>query len=460
MLSQAKRFSRKSVALIAALTAASGIFVVIYTFAAGAPLAFEAENAALTGPAAVVAQTGASGTGVVKFGSGASDPLSSLITTAAPAGSGSLSPLLSLNSHYTNYPAGLDAAKAAGFGWIRKDINWSDVEKTKGVYDFSAYDNMLAQLTARGLKPLWILVYGNTLYTQNSMSVRTAAERTAFGNFAEAAARHFAGNGVRYEVYNEPDGSTMWLPEPNASEFAALAQSTLPRIRTGDPRAKVTTGGLGMFDRPYFPPMLAAGAATGYDAVAVHTYWMPGDPETVFGELAWWRSVKAQYGVTAEDWMTEFGYGITGDWGGGEMNGDATKYAAWTARLILSDWAAGFKFINLYDTDDRGQGLLNTANKKGLDAITTLSSVAKDRTFTGYTIPTNNSTQLNALRLEGPADFTYALWMRSGSQTVQLPAGATAIDMLGAPVTLAVSGSQLSLTLSAAQGPVYVKLLK
>lgn len=426
---------------------------------------FEPENGTTTGNTIIISDPNASGGKYTVLGTTptptqdttpVNDPFINMVTSPAPAGSGNLAAILGLNSHYTNNDAGLDKAKAAGFSWIRKDLTWGDIEKTKGVYDFSAYDYLMNSLTARGMKPLFILDYGNNLYTQNYMSVRTDAERTAFGNFAEAAARHFAGRGVRWEIWNEPDGTTFWLPTPNANEYAALAKSVLPRVRAGDPAGLITTGGLGMFDRDFFPPMLAAGAANGYDAVAVHTYWMPGGPEEVFNQLTWWQSVKNQYGVGAlPDWMTEFGYDINGDMGGGNIGGDQTKYAAWTTRLILSDWAAGFKLIIVYDTDFNGQGLLNAPNQLGYQAVSTLSQIAQGRTFTNFIVPGDN-TQLNALRMVGPSDVTYVFWMRSGSKTVQIPQGATVKDMLGKSIT--PSGGQLTLT--ATQGPVYVAIPK
>lgn len=89
----------------------------------------------------------------------------------------------------------------------------------------------------------------------------------------------------------------------------------------------------------------------------------------------------------------------------------------------------------------------------------TLSTAAKGRNFTSFIIPTDK-TLLNALRLEGPYDLVEVLWMRSGQKTVQVPQGTTALDMLGKPLTITPSGTQLSLVVDAAAGPVYVTLPK
>lgn len=378
--------------------------------------------------------------------------LTAATTTILPPGGPTLSSILGITSHYTNYPSAFDLVRDAGFKWIRKDILWDEVETTRGVYSWAAYDVFASSLASRGLKPLWLLCYNNTLYTSNWLNgPATAANRTAFGNYAEAAAAHFGGDGALFEVWNEPDGATFWLPTPNASQYAALAQSTLPRVRAGNPTARVITGGLGMFDYPYLETMLSEGGANGYDGLSVHTYWMDtdpmGDPEVVFDRLPQWESIKSQYGIgSMSNWMTEFGYRVYRDTGG-----NTTVYAAKMARMLLSFWAADFKLIIVYDMDDGEQGLLNPPNSQGYQAIKTLTTVSGTRTIASFTIPSNN-TLLNSLRMQGPNNVVDALWRRTGQQTVSVPAGSTAIDMLGNPLTI----SSNTLTVYASAGPVYV----
>lgn len=49
-----------------------------------------------------------------------------------------------VNIHFTGTPTrDLDGLKQGGFGWIRMDFVWSEVEKVKGQYDFSAYDTLV-----------------------------------------------------------------------------------------------------------------------------------------------------------------------------------------------------------------------------------------------------------------------------------------------------------------------------
>lgn len=373
-------------------------------------------------------------------------------STPLPPGGSTLSSILGITSHYTNYPSAFDLVRDAGIKWIRKDISWDEVERTRGVYDFSAYDVFASSIASRGLKPLWLLCYNNTLYTSNWLNgPATAANRTAFGNYAEASAAHFGGDGALFEVWNEPDGATFWLPTPNASQYAALAQSTLPRVRAGNPTARVLTGGIWIGAQDYLRSMLSAGATNGYDGISVHPYWLGGDPmgdpELVFDYLQTWQSIKNQYSIgSLPNWDTEFGYRVSTDTGGNQ-----TTYAAKMARMLLSFWAADFKIIIIYDMDDGEFGLLNAPNSQGYQAVKTLTTVSGTRTIASFNIPSNN-TLLNSLRMQGPNNVVDALWLRTGQQTVAVPAGSTAIDMLGNPKT--ISGNTVSI--SAAAGPVYV----
>jgi hypothetical protein len=94
------------------------------------------------------------------------------------------------------------------------------VERGGGAYRFQPYDALMNGLEARGMGALLILDYGHP--DHGGKVPRTADDIAAFGRFAEAAARHFKGRDVRYEIWNEPDIVQFWPPKPNAQAYAAL----------------------------------------------------------------------------------------------------------------------------------------------------------------------------------------------------------------------------------------------
>ena len=70
------------------------------------------------------------------------------------------------NIHWTSPPGGAAevAMLAKAFRVARMDLTWAAVEKHPGVYDFAAYDGLMATLQTHGVRPYLILDYGNPLY--------------------------------------------------------------------------------------------------------------------------------------------------------------------------------------------------------------------------------------------------------------------------------------------------------
>ncbi len=70
-----------------------------------------------------------------------------------------------VNIHFTDpAPGEMVRFAEAGFALARIDLAWDAVERRRGVYDFGAYDRLVAHLAKAGTRPLFILDYGNPLY--------------------------------------------------------------------------------------------------------------------------------------------------------------------------------------------------------------------------------------------------------------------------------------------------------
>ncbi len=150
-----------------------------------------------------------------------------------------------MNVHRFRGNAAFDSARDAGFRFARADLLWERVERG-GTYRFQAYDGLMNALEARGMGALLILDYGHP--DHGGKVPRTAEDIAAFGRFAEAAAKHFKGRDVRYEIWNEPDIAQFWSPKPNAQEYATLLREAVSAIRRADPAAKIVSGGVSRLD--------------------------------------------------------------------------------------------------------------------------------------------------------------------------------------------------------------------
>ena len=61
-----------------------------------------------------------------------------------------------------------------------------------------------------GLTVIVTLFSSNSLYEEPRGGVQTDAARKGFAAFAVAAAKHFSGQDVMFEIWNEPNVRTFW----------------------------------------------------------------------------------------------------------------------------------------------------------------------------------------------------------------------------------------------------------
>jgi hypothetical protein len=262
-----------------------------------------------------------------------------------------------VNIHFTDpQPGEIKMIADAGFRWVRMDLKWDATERERGRYDFNAYDRLMTAIEPLGLRALFILDYGNPLYSDGAP--RTEEARNAFAMWAVAAAQHFANRGVMWELYNEPNNAMFWHPT-NVSEYASLAIVVGKAFRESVPNEKLMGPAVGEMDFSFLDSCFKAGALDAWFAVSVHPY-LRGDPENVAGEYAKLRELIASYktpGGSDEEKQTGGNIPIiSGEWGYSaawrRMNEE--KQAMMLARQFLTNAANGIPLSIWYDWRDDG----------------------------------------------------------------------------------------------------------
>jgi len=315
-----------------------------------------------------------------------------------------------------------------------------------------------------------ILDHFDSIYPDASSSDFETTTVPAFANLAKAAAAHFTGKHVTYEIWNEPNTTRFWPPTPSATQYAALCKAAIAGLHRGDAAAKVTTAGIAEFDYSFLRSYLGAGGGVGANAIGIHPY-RQGGAETVGRDLLWMRKIVSDsLSATTPVWDTEWGY--SSSWYGGGHDGAARRVqAVFAARELLSAWSLGFPLVVYYDLRDDGTdatdfednfGLLDSAyaDKPSMTAVRTLSAVARGRSLAGFVAL--EPTSLHAMRLDATADVVFAVWSEMpGSEVPLVVTGATqVIDVLGAPVSLTRTGAESWLMVREEDGPVYVTFAK
>ena len=126
-------------------------------------------------------------------------------------------------------PQQVALAYATGARLLRIDLVWSVTEPTPGVYDFSTYDTWIPLLLKTGFRVLLILDYTHSAYNGGG-SPSTPEGVAAFAAWAGAAAGHYAGKGIIWEIYNEP--LNFWAA-PNGTNPQPVPGNTPPALGSG-----------------------------------------------------------------------------------------------------------------------------------------------------------------------------------------------------------------------------------
>lgn len=220
---------------------------------------------------------------------------------------------LGVNIHFTDPRQGeIEQIAAAGFKWVQMDFAWGGIETegAKGQYNFSAYDGLMSRLKPYGIRPIFILDYGNDLYEKGSPT--TPEARAAFARFAAAAVTHFKGQGILWEMWNEPNGG-FWLPRANVEQYIALALETGKAIKAAQPTELYIGPATAGMDFTFLERCFQAGLLRYWDAVSFHPY-RNSAPETAIPDFERVKSLIAQYGPRDKHIPI-----LSGEWGYSEL---------------------------------------------------------------------------------------------------------------------------------------------
>ncbi|MDR3450391.1 MAG: cellulase family glycosylhydrolase [Alphaproteobacteria bacterium] len=361
-----------------------------------------------------------------------------------------------VNIHFLDkdLDANMAYLKKAGFGWVRQDMFWETVERIQGDYDFSAYDRLAAAAQAANIRVLFILDYSNPLY-DHDQSPASPEARAAFADFAAAAADHFAGQNVAWEIYNEPNWG-FWRPEANVDQYIALANAATFAIRKADPAALVMGPALAGPTRDaklvpaaldFLDKVLHSRAAHQWNAITIHPYRGNDAPESIEPQLATIRRMMQSDGIDPARIPL-----IAGEWGYSTwLRGvDEETQAAYVVRALLEGTAARMPFTIWYDWQDDGpnifdrefkfgllrQGSLADAEAEDIEkpaflAIQELAGLLRGYRFDSVIARDDHHV---FLAFKGKADRAYVLWTAEGEHTldITLPPGKwTATRLLG-----------------------------
>ena len=394
---------------------------------------------------------------------------------------------LGVNIHFSRGNENdLDLIAAAGIKFIRMDLFWSDTEQKKGVYNWAAYDELTANLENRKIRPIYILDFSNPIHEdsviakdpisgkdqRDTASPQKPESISAYAKWAAAAAKHFQGRNVIWEIWNEPN-LTFWKPKPDAKQYATLALATCRAIRDADPQATIIAPGAGEFPWPFLETLFASGVLKYLDAVSVHPYrnYIDG-PETAASDYLKLRGLIQRFAPPSKKSLPI----LSGEWGYPTHTKGVSleTQAAFIARQQLANLLNGVPVSIWYDWKNDSNDPANNESNFGIvraDLAPKPSYVAV-KTLTG---------QLSgfrvARRLDTPADDDFVLllvnddgaqklaaWTAGKPHPISFEAGVSAADVSavdgqGRPLAIK-NATDYSLEINLQIAPQYIQFKK
>jgi len=382
-----------------------------------------------------------------------------------------------VNIHFvTGHEKDLDLIAAAGFKFIRMDFHWEAIERRKGEYNWAGYEELLANLDKRGLRAILILDYSHHLYEESVTSPHPQTgqpHRTisspqhpesvaAFARWAAAAARHFKGRHILWEIWNEPNNQ-FWAPKPDVQQYTTLALATAKAIREADTRATIVGPASAGFPWEFLQTFLKSGILQYLDAVTVHPYRNPKlPPETAAADYQKLRTMIEARAPSAKQGRLRI---LSGEWGYSTYTKGVTleTQAAFAARQQLSNLLNGVPLSIWYDWKNDGPDpnenehnfgtvLPDLQPKPAYVAIQTLT-----RELSGYrvekrlTLPSDKDYALLCKNRKG--EYKLAAWTLDVSHSVSVEIG-----LKGKRYPMAVSGKGESLKPKIESGRLMLEL--
>ena len=260
----------------------------------------------------------------------------------------------------------LAMAREAGFGAIRQQFPWAELEPdAKGVYwdarwgqsTWDKYDQIVGLAAEYGLDVLARLDTSPAWARPSNPWPATPPENLAdYGDYVAAVVGRYAGRVRYFQLWNEPNLASEWGEQPvDAAAVAALLAEGYRRAKAANPDAVIVAPALAPTTEAspwaeselrFLDALYAAGARDSFDVVAVQAYGLRDGPDdrrlgadrVNFSRALLVRELMVRHGDAHKPvWATELGWNaLPPDFPGPAVYGGVTEaqQARYTVRAL------------------------------------------------------------------------------------------------------------------------------
>ena len=219
----------------------------------------------------------------------------------------------------------------AGADLHRVTFDWRWAEPYRGDYRLAEYDAIYQAMLARGIRPVFILLFSPWWSWEQPAQCDQWGEECRFppARAEDAEWREIAGivaerypEAAAIEIWNEPNYPGFWHSGPDPARYTELLASAHEAIKSHNPSMTVVGGALSGHDRTADGVISSAaftraiydqGAARSMDALSFHPYMDRPDPAIIAAKVDALRAVRDSFGDHDKPlWITETGLTTSG----------------------------------------------------------------------------------------------------------------------------------------------------
>ena len=358
-------------------------------------------------------------------------------------------------------------ARAAGVKWSREEFSWGRIERKKGEFDWTFYDNVVATAKRHG-----ITVYGECSYWTGWTKPYTPEGIEDYARFAAAAAARYKADIRHWEIWNEPN---IFFWQGPRDMYADLLKASYAAVKKANPEAAVLGCSTAGIDKKFIQRTMELGAP--FDDLTIHPYRGTLDDAKFVDELKdVARLVQRPDGSLRPVWITEMGWATHTEHNGHKAEGFRVTTQRDQARLIVRSYvdaiASGvIRNVGWYNFRNDGTDPFNFESNMGIitrdfrpkPAYRAYATMTQTLAGKRFEKPLDLGPNVVAYRFAADAkaaggkEAVVALWCLKDNQTVTLPApkAATLVDLMGGRSPLAAKDGKVSVTLEP-ETPVFV----
>ncbi len=270
----------------------------------------------------------------------------------------------------------LDLLAADGFGLIRTDVLWRDIETSQGVYNqvkLDALDALVNGAVARGIKPI-LAVLGTPGWANGGQDFNVfPTDGWLYTNFVRSLADRYAPHTgqVIWEVWNEPNHPNFWTPT-NALLYAFVVRDLGRSLHTDHPGSVVLAGSVvfnDAFRDSFLWEVANGGWPDAFDGLSIHPYTLnftegpmhlaPANSgyESCILAMLNAQTALATHGMADKPiWITEIGWATT------NLTPEARSahFAELRQMIVERPWIAGGVAYTIHSEYRADMAMLNT----------------------------------------------------------------------------------------------------